>query len=167
MISFCSNTLTYSLAYFLPLILYTNLGFTRGQSQCLIAPPYAFAGVYMYLMGWLGDKYHVRGPILVTNMVVALIGIPILGWHPDNGVRYFGAFLVTAGATTNIPASLAYQANNIRGQWKRAFASAAWVSMASIGGIAGSLVFRYVQCSNPTQPNLPISHLAAFDPAHC
>ncbi|KAK6953109.1 hypothetical protein Daesc_005409 [Daldinia eschscholtzii] len=136
LIAFCSNTLTYSLAYFLPLILYTNLGFSRGASACLIAPPYAFSGFYMYFMGWLGDRYHLRGPIVVTNMVIALIGLPILGWHPTNGVRYFGAFFVTAGANANIPASLAYQANNIRGQWKRAFCSALWVVFASIGGIA-------------------------------
>lgn len=34
------------------------------------------------------------------------------------------------------------QANNIRGQWKRAFASASLVGAGGIGGIAGSLIFR-------------------------
>ncbi|OTB17790.1 hypothetical protein K445DRAFT_56309 [Daldinia sp. EC12] len=154
LIAFCSNTLTYSLAYFLPLILYTNLGFSRGASACLIAPPYAFSGFYMYFMGWLGDRYHLRGPIVVINMVIALIGLPILGWHPTNGVRYFGAFFVTAGANANIPASLAYQANNIRGQWKRAFCSALWVVFASIGGIAGSLVFRSQDAATGYRPGL-------------
>ena len=37
---------------------------------------------------------------------------------------------------------MAYQANNIRGQWKRAFCSATFVGMGGVGGIAGSLVFR-------------------------
>lgn len=37
---------------------------------------------------------------------------------------------------------MSYQANNIRGQWKRAFCSATFVSFGGIGGIAGSLVFR-------------------------
>ncbi|KAI1659477.1 MFS general substrate transporter [Daldinia decipiens] len=154
LIAFCTNTMTYSLAYFLPLILNTNLGFDRGISLTLIAPPYAFAGIYMYIMGWLGDRYHSRGPIVVANMVVALIGLPILGWHPNNGVRYFGSFLVAAGATANVPASLAYQANNIRGQWKRAFASASWVSFASIGGIAASLVFRSQDAPGGYRPGL-------------
>ncbi|KAI0122034.1 MFS general substrate transporter [Daldinia grandis] len=154
LIAFCTNTLTYSLAYFLPLILSTNLGFDRGLSLTLIAPPYAFSGIYMYIMGWLGDRYRLRGPILITNMIVALIGLPILGWHPSNGVRYFGSFLVTAGASANVPASLAYQANNIRGQWKRAFASASWVSFASIGGIAGSLVFRSQDAATGYRPGL-------------
>jgi hypothetical protein len=37
---------------------------------------------------------------------------------------------------------MAYQANNIRGQWKRAFASATLVGFGGLGGIAGSTVFR-------------------------
>jgi hypothetical protein len=37
---------------------------------------------------------------------------------------------------------MAYQANNIRGQWTRAFASATLVGFGGIGGIAGSLIFR-------------------------
>ena len=37
---------------------------------------------------------------------------------------------------------MAYQANNIRGQWKRAFCSAILVGMGGVGGIAGGLVFR-------------------------
>jgi hypothetical protein len=37
---------------------------------------------------------------------------------------------------------MAYQANNIRGQWKRAFASATLVGFGGIGGITGSTVFR-------------------------
>ncbi|KAI0526416.1 major facilitator superfamily domain-containing protein [Xylaria bambusicola] len=141
-IAFGSTTVTYALAFFLPIILNENLGFDVGASQALVAPPYAFAGLFMYAMGWLGDKYRMRGPIVVINMVVSLIGLPLLGWHPDAKVRYFGSFLLVAGANSNVPASLAYQATNIRGQWKRAFASATWVGFGGIGGIAGSLVFR-------------------------
>jgi len=37
---------------------------------------------------------------------------------------------------------MSYQANNIRGQWKRAFCSAILVGMGGVGGIAGGLVFR-------------------------
>ena len=37
---------------------------------------------------------------------------------------------------------MTYQANNIRGQWTRAFASATLVGFGGIGGIAGSTVFR-------------------------
>jgi hypothetical protein len=39
---------------------------------------------------------------------------------------------------------MTYQANNIRGHWKRAFCSATLVGFGGIGGIIGSLVFREV-----------------------
>jgi hypothetical protein len=144
MIFFNTTTVTYALAYFLPIILMQNMGFDVGQAQCLIAPPYAFAGIIIYGTGWIGDKYRLRGPIIVFNALLCLIGLPIMGFHANAGVRYFGVFLVTAGANANVPAAMSYQANNIRGQWKRAFCSATFVSFGGIGGIAGSLVFRLV-----------------------
>ncbi|KAK8061761.1 hypothetical protein PG994_008127 [Apiospora phragmitis] len=133
MIFFNTTTITYALAYFLPIILTVNLGFEVGTAQCL---------------------YHVRGPVIICNMVVCLIGLPIMGWHANPAVRYFGVFLVTAGANSNIPSAMAYQANNIRGQWKRAFCSATLVGLGGIGGIAGSLVFRKQDAATGYKPGL-------------
>ncbi|KAI0391180.1 major facilitator superfamily domain-containing protein [Xylariaceae sp. FL0594] len=142
LLAFGTTTMSYALAFFLPIILHESLKFDVGASQALVAPPYAFAGIFMYGVGWLGDKYRLRGPIVIINMAVALIGLPLLGWHPDPKVRYLGSFFLIAGANSNVPATLAYQATNIRGQWKRAFASATWVGFGGIGGITGSLIFR-------------------------
>ncbi|KAI9789535.1 MAG: hypothetical protein M1833_002301 [Piccolia ochrophora] len=142
LIFFATTTVSYAIAYFLPIILRLGMGFSLAASQCLVAPPYAFAGIVMFGSAWLGDKYHFRGPIVACNAVMALIGLPIMGFHPSASVRYFGVFLVTAGANANVPAALTYQANNIRGQWKRALCSATLVGLGGVGGIAGSLVFR-------------------------
>lgn len=43
---------------------------------------------------------------------------------------------------------MTYQANNIRGQWKRAFCSATLVGAGGIGGIIGSTVFRKQDAPN-------------------
>lgn len=142
LIFFNTTTITYALAYFLPIILNESLGFSVGASQLLVAPPYVLAGIVMWSTGWLGDRYRIRGVPILINMVLCLIGLPIMGFHPNAAVRYFGVFLVTAGANSNVPATLSYQATNIRGQWKRAFCSATLVGSGGIGGIAGSLVFR-------------------------
>jgi MFS family permease len=141
-IFFNTTTVSYALAYFLPIILQVNMGFSVGAAQCLVAPPYAFAGIVMYAAGYVGDKYHVRGPLILFNMLLCLIGLPLMGFHKNAAVRYFGVFLTTAGANSNVPATMSYQANNIRGQWKRAFCSATLVGMGGVGGIAGGLVFR-------------------------
>ena len=63
-------------------------------------------------------------------------------------MRYFGVFLITGAANAQVPAAMAYQANNIRGQWKRAFCSATLVGFGGIGGISGSLVFRSQDAPN-------------------
>ncbi|KAK8228866.1 general substrate transporter [Phyllosticta capitalensis] len=142
LVFFGTTTITYALAYFLPIILHENMGFSIGASQCLVAPPYVFAALIIYADGYAGDRWKLRGPVILFNMVICLIGLPIMGFHKNSGVRYFGVFLVTAGANANVPATMSYQANNIRGQWKRAFCSATLVGFGGVGGIAGSLVFR-------------------------
>ncbi|KAI3329581.1 major facilitator superfamily MFS-1 [Ustulina deusta] len=149
-----TSTINYSFSFFLPIILNRNLGFGTAASQILVAPPYGFAAIYMFGINYLGDKFRLRGPVIALNMLICLTGIPILGWHSNNYVRYFGAFLICAGANANLPSVLALQGNNIRGQWKRAFCSAMFVGLAGIGGIAGALVFRAQDAATGYKPGL-------------
>jgi MFS family permease len=137
-----TTTITYAIAYFLPIILKDGMGFSAAASNCLIAPPYVFAGFVMMAFAWAGDKYHVRSPWVIANGVLALIGLPMIGFSTNVGVRYFGVFLATAAANANVPCILTWQANNIRGQWKRALCSATLVGAGGIGGIVGGTVFR-------------------------
>lgn len=118
------------------------MGYGVGESQCLVAPPYALAGIVMYVSAWLGDKYRVRGAVLIGNCLICIIGLPMMGFAKGDTTRYAGVFLTVAGANANIPACMAYQANNVRGQWTRAFSSATLVGMGGLGGIVSSLVFR-------------------------
>lgn len=141
-----------ALSFFLPIILKDNMGFDTGKAQILTAPPYVFAAIITYTTGWLGDRYMLRGPIIVGDMVLSIVGTCLMGFHSDVAVRYLGVFLITAGSVSAVPATMAYQANNIRGQWKRAFCSAMVVGVSGIGGIAGSLVFRYVCCRPSLYP---------------
>ncbi|KAK2616353.1 hypothetical protein QQS21_000787 [Conoideocrella luteorostrata] len=133
---------TYSLAYFLPLILRDGMGFSVAASQCLIAPPHVAAGITMYTMAYLSDKYHMRSPFIIVNCCLLLIGLPLLGFTKNVGLRYFGAFVTTTACNANVPCILTWQANNIRGQWKRALCSATLVGTGGIGGIIGTTVFR-------------------------
>ncbi|KAL4976048.1 major facilitator superfamily domain-containing protein [Aspergillus desertorum] len=142
MVFFCVTTVSYAIAYFLPIILSEGMGFDTGTSQCLVAPPYAAAGFVMYGTSWVGDKYRTRGPVLIFNALLCIIGLPMMGFSTSNAVQYVGVFFTVAGSNSNIPAVMAYQANNVRGQWTRALSSATLVGFGGIGGIAGSLVFR-------------------------
>ncbi|RYP59080.1 hypothetical protein DL771_011002 [Monosporascus sp. 5C6A] len=158
-ICFCVTTVGYSINYFLPIILLgmgklshsfpmafldltPSQGFSVAAAQCLIVPPWIFTALVMYGQAWLGDRYRLRGPIIAFNAVLAIIGLVLMSFHPEYPVRYFGVFLVVAGSSGNTPPVLAYQANNIRGHWKRAFCSATLIAFGGIGGIAGALIFR-------------------------
>jgi hypothetical protein len=77
----------------------------------------------------VSDRWNIRGHIIVFNCILEIIGIAILGFAHRPYVRYFGAYLITGGSNSNVPASMTYQANNIVGQWKRAFTSASMVAM--------------------------------------
>jgi hypothetical protein len=123
----------YAIAFFLPIILLDGMGFSIAEAQCLVAPPYAFAALIMYGESWLGDKYRVRGPMIICNAVVSIVGLSLLGWTTSSAVRYFGVFLFCAPVQATVVMVMAFQANNIRGQWKRAFCSASLVGFGGVG----------------------------------
>ncbi|KAL4801860.1 phthalate transporter [Aspergillus unguis] len=133
---------TYSISYFLPIILQDSMGFSVAKAQCLVAPPYVAAAIVMFLEGVVADKWRIRGPIVAINAATSLLGLGLLGYLESPGPRYFGAFLATIGGNANCPALVSWQSNNIRGQWKRALTSATMIGGGSIGGILGTTVFR-------------------------
>ncbi|KAK6509432.1 hypothetical protein TWF481_004176 [Arthrobotrys musiformis] len=139
----CMATIpAYALAYFMPIILNQGMGYSVAKAQLMTAPPYITQAVYQLAFGFISDKYKARGPFIIWNCLVQIIGITVMGWGKGNGVRYFGVIVLCCGMAANLPIIFTYQSNNVRGQWKRAFSSTIMVSMAAVGGIIGSLVFR-------------------------
>ncbi|KAK4046707.1 hypothetical protein OIV83_005910 [Microbotryomycetes sp. JL201] len=139
---FCFTTMpAYAFSYFLPVIL-AGGGYSVVMSLCLSAPPYAFAAIYTYISALVADKYHMRAPVIIANCLVCTIGLFIMGFTKQLGVRYFGSFLAIAGCQANVPAVLAYQANNILRHSKRAVSSAIVIGMGGVGGIFASFVYR-------------------------
>jgi hypothetical protein len=136
------TTIAYGFAFFLPIILSTKLKFSIAMGQCLGAPPYAASGFLMYGAAWFSDKYKTRGPVLCFLCLVSLVGLPIMGFAKNPWAQYVGVFITVSGTNSAIPSVMAYQANNIRGQWRRAFCSASLTGIGGIGGIAGALIFR-------------------------
>lgn len=109
MMFLCTTTMAYAIAYFLPIILRDRMNFNTAASQCLVAPPYAWGAILMYAESWLGDKYHVRGPQILSNCVMGIIGLAIMGWTDTVASQYFGVFVLTGAVQANIPQVMAYQ----------------------------------------------------------
>ncbi|KAI1434396.1 retrograde regulation protein 2 [Xylaria sp. CBS 124048] len=139
---FLLNIVSTSLSYFLPSILQSGLGFSENQSILLNAPPYYYAVIPVLLSSIIGDKFRLRGPVIIFNCVTLIVGFSLLGFAEQNSVRYFGSFLATGAYVSNWAALSAYQANNITGQWKRAFTAATSTALNGAGGIAGSFIVR-------------------------
>jgi sugar phosphate permease len=137
-----TTTISYATAFFLPVLLRGDMGFSIAASQCLVAPLYIFAAILMWTEGLISDRIKLRAPFLYFNAILSIIGLLVLAFAPQKGVRFFSCFLIVGGSNANIPFALTFQHNNIAGQWKRAFCSATLVGAGGIGGIVGSLVFR-------------------------
>jgi MFS family permease len=142
-INLCASTLPgYAYSYFLPIILRAGMGFSSSESQLLSAPPYILAAVVTFISGWLGDKYHMRGPIIAVHQLLTSVGMIITAYGGSNAARYFGAFLGIGFLQFCVPGVLTFQANNITQHSKRAVASATCIVGGGLGGILASVAFK-------------------------
>lgn len=139
---FLLNLVSTSLSYFLPIILQSGMGFSADAAILLSAPPYYYAVIPVLLSSMVGDRYNLRGPVIVFNCVTLIIGFVLLGFTSNLAARYVGTFLATGAYISNWAALSTYQANNIAGQWKRVFTAAAVAALNGAGGIAGSFIVR-------------------------
>ncbi|KAF2460141.1 major facilitator superfamily domain-containing protein [Lineolata rhizophorae] len=139
---FLLNLVSTSLSYFLPIILQGGMGFSSDRAILLSAPPYYWAVLPAIVSSWVGDRFRLRGPIIVFNALCLILGFGMLGFSSQVSVRYVGTYLATGAYVANWAALNAYQANNITGQWKRVFTAAAVTAFNGAGGIAGSFIVR-------------------------
>lgn len=119
---FCITTIVYALAFFIPIIL-AGMGYTTGMVFLLSAPPAVAAVPWVLFISWIADKTRCRAPWIMLQATLGIVGLMIVAYAKNNGARYFGIFMGLAGANSNIPTALAWQANNIRGQSLRMLVS--------------------------------------------
>jgi MFS family permease len=139
---FLQNLVSTSLSYFLPIILQGGMGFSTNSAILLSAPPYYYAVIPAILSSLVGDKFQLRGPIIIFNSLCLILGFCMLGFSDQVTVRYIGTYLATGAYVANWAGMATYQANNIVGQWKRVFTAAAITACNGAGGIAGSFIVR-------------------------
>lgn len=141
---FMSTTMpAYAFSYFLPVIL-LGMGYSPGLANALSAPPAIAAMCTAMTFAWLGDKYRVRAPVIAAQSLLAIIGLMIVAYASNNGARYFGTFLGVCGCQGNVPAILAYQSNNIRGQSKRSVGSA--LQIGSVSSMCSLVMTNLLNC---------------------
>ncbi|KAI8653715.1 MFS domain-containing protein [Fusarium sp. Ph1] len=138
----------YAFLFFLPLILRGGLGYSLEMSFILSTPPSLFSVVEAMAISWLADKMKMRGPFVVFQGLIGIIGLCMTGFLDSPTPRYIGTFLGVAGANGLVVTTLAWQANNIVGDSRRAVSTAILISMSGVGGIYSSMVFRQQDAPN-------------------
>ncbi|TFK73949.1 MFS general substrate transporter [Pluteus cervinus] len=137
----CATMPAYAIGFFVTIIL-AGMGWGIRDSLLLSAPPYVFAAISAFGFAYISDKTKKRGIFIIIQTLISIIGLLITGYVKNNGARYFGLFLVNAGASGCIPAILAYNANNVTTHSKRAVSTAIIVGFGGVGGIFATTVYR-------------------------
>jgi MFS family permease len=136
----CATTSTYALAYFLPVII-NGMGYKAEKALVLSSPPYIAAIPYALIISYFSDKAKSRGPFIIFNTLMVVVGLALVGYVVNNKVRYFGIFLAVAAANVNIPMTIGFSSNNIVGNGRRAVGTAVQTGWGAIGGIVASTIF--------------------------
>lgn len=143
-----NNTCVYAFSYFLPVILKDGFGYSTGRAQLLTFPPYAVGAVWIMACAFTADHFKIRGPVMIFNSSMYIIGVALTGFASNVHARYAGVFLGVMGIIANIPTQWAYAHNNMVGQNKKGLTMAMMVMGGAIGGIIAGNVFQSKDAPN-------------------
>ncbi|KAH8832715.1 major facilitator superfamily domain-containing protein [Flagelloscypha sp. PMI_526] len=131
----------YAIALFLPSIV-NQLGYSAAKAQLLTIPPFVAGCLMTILIGFLSDKFKLRGPFIVGMASISLIGYIVLYTQPKHaGASYAGAFLCAVGVYPTIAVDLAWAGSAAGGDMDRGVLIAMVIGMGNLGGICSSFVY--------------------------
>lgn len=113
------------------------MGFSSYNAQLLTVPVYFVGMVSFLVQARISDRYFLRGPFIIANFLVQIIGYIILACSETVGVRYFGVFVVAVGLYSPTALNVGWTQNNMTPHYKRA---AAVGFMQFVGNSAGAAI---------------------------
>jgi MFS family permease len=146
----------YTLSLFLPSII-KSLGYTSAQAQLLSTPPYVVAFITTMSIAILSERYKRRAPFIIGSSSFAIIGYILLLTDYRPGPSYLGCIFAAAGIYPAVALTLAWPAQNVSGQTKRAVANGLQISIGNLGAILGTQLYR-----TETAPHYRLGHLFAL-----
>ncbi|EXJ93026.1 hypothetical protein A1O3_01582 [Capronia epimyces CBS 606.96] len=146
----------YTLSLFMPSII-TSLGYTSAQAQLMTIPPYAIAFILTVTLALLSERYRLRTPFILASSSLAVLGYILLLSDHRPGVSYLGTIFAAAGIYPAVALTLAWPANNVSGQTKRAIANALQISIGNLGAVLGTQLYR-----TETAPRYYLGHSFAL-----
>jgi len=130
----------YAIALFLPTIV-NELGFTAAQAQLLTVPPFVAGCIATIALGFVSDKYNLRGPFIIGSCLLALVGYIILYCTTSSGAGYAGAVLAAVGVYPTIAVHLAWAGSMAGGDVRKGVVIAMVIGFGNLGGICSSFIY--------------------------
>lgn len=130
----------YAISLFTPTIV-NNLGYTAAHAQLLTVPPFVAGCIVTIVVGFLSDRYKLRGPFIICGAFVSLIGYIVLYTQTAPGKAYVGAILAAVGVFPTIAVDLAWAGGNAGGDVKRGVVIAMVIGIGNLGGICSSFIY--------------------------
>ena len=90
----------------------------------------------------LSERTKKRAPFIIAGSSLAMIGYILLLSDPRPGVSYAGTCFAATGIYPAVALVLAWPANNVSGQTKRAIANALQISIGNLGAVLGTQLYR-------------------------
>ena len=133
----------YTLSLFLPTII-KALGYTAAQAQLMTVPPYAIATALTITLATFSERTGRRATFILGATSIAIVGYIILLSAPTNkpAISYVGTIFAATGIYPATAIVLAWPANNVSGQTKRATANAMQISIGNLGAVLGTQLYR-------------------------
>lgn len=159
----------YSQSLFSPTIVAALGKWTRSQSLLLTTPrrslpllprpcaeprltPFSLLPLPAYVLAFfttvgtalLGDRWQMRGPLMMFWSALASIGYIILIATPITkpGVLYFAVFLTVSSIAPGIATTIAWVGSNYANHYKKATAMGLTFTLGNAGGIVASQIYR-------------------------
>ncbi|KAL9050802.1 MAG: hypothetical protein Q9162_006423 [Coniocarpon cinnabarinum] len=143
---FAIITPIYSYSLFLPTII-RDLGYSRVNAQLLTVPPNFAAFLVVPAVGYISDRYGVRGPFMLCGLLLALIGYLMLISTGKPHINYGGTFFVASGIFPTSPLVMGWLANNLSPHYVRATGTGFQIMIANLAAFIAT--FTYLQEDAP------------------
>lgn len=119
-----------------------ELGYSAAEAQLMTVPPNAVGCILTIGAAVFSEKKKIRAPFIAGASCIAVVGYIILLSQNKPGVSYFGTILAAGGIYPATALVLAWPANNVSGQTKRAIANAMQISIGNLGAVLGTQLYR-------------------------
>lgn len=142
LVYFCGDLSSSSNVSFSPTIL-KQLGWTASQAQIHQIPIYLVAVTTSIIAHIWSGRAGIRFPFILVGVCLPLIGwcIQLAELTDQPAVRYFGLFMISAGASIQMPLSVAWVNNNVIGRPEKAVAAAIQMGFGNGANFVSSNMF--------------------------